>query len=217
MGLFQSQMQGVAADQARAQFPMSQKSRMVPEGLSATTRIATPYGWRAASSLSKGCDVLAQDGSLSTVRAVSHHALPVLQGAAHPNNQLVHLPQGAVGNQQPMTLMAMQRILLPIEYMGPYQEERGILVTACDLAGLNGVGFTEPDPDETIVVLSFGSARGIMSGQGALLWCGGVDARLPHAIPCAQVYHEIEAGSFQDQFPGANAQHLLNRAAAPWL
>ncbi len=149
----------------------SKRSVGLAFGLIAGTKVATATGWRPVEAIAEGDLVLTFDRGLQPVRSITcgqnWEADSICPASLWP----LHVPAGALGNQNPMTLLAEQSVMIESDsgdtlFGDPFQ-----LVSAADLEGLRGIERRMPRGEHQVIQLQFDNDEVVFANVGALVFC----------------------------------------------
>lgn len=142
-------------------------------GLVAGTQVATAMGWRPVEAITLGDLVLTFDRGLQPVRSVSKG---LHWGKATPCPtalQALTVPAGALGNQDEMTLMPEQSVLVESDTADALFGDPFTLIGAAELDGFRGITRVPPTGELDVIQLHFDADEIVFVGRGALTFCPG--------------------------------------------
>lgn len=140
-------------------------------GLVAGTEVATVMGWRPVEAIAEGDLVLTFDRGLQAVRKVTRGALWASEQPCPKSLWPLHVPEGAIGNLDEMTLLPEQSVLVESDTADLLFDDPFALISASDLEGLRGIERVVPFGDVDVIQLQFESDEVIFAGSGALIYC----------------------------------------------
>jgi Hint domain len=144
----------------------------VSTGLAAGTLVETRSGWRPVQTLRPGDAVQTLDGGLRAIAAMDRTwALPAT-GA-----EVLHLPGGAFGNCDTVTLLPDQHLLLdlnPWDNTGDLPDALAALIPAAALEGHHGTMRHRVRAPLEVVTLLFAEEELVWAASGVLLHCPSV-------------------------------------------
>lgn len=154
-------------------------------GLTAGTRVATAHGWRPIEAITVGDPVMTFDNGMQTVGAVTrgtHFAASDLPDFAVP----IHVPIGAMGNEEPMVLLPEQIVMLESDTAEVVTGDPFALVPAKVLEGFRGIDRIRGLRPVEVVSLHFENDEVLFADGGALLLA-------PSAVPGIIALDALEA------------------------
>lgn len=149
-----------------------------PEGFFATTRIATPHGWRQASSLTVGDPVLTHDTGLQPIAAIRHMELGAELSAEDPSDWPLFVPAGSVGNTSDVIVMPGQYLLIESRLAERLLGTAHVMIRAADMDSARGVFRVAPSDQASVMRFVFRDEQVIMGAGGALFACQGQEGLL---------------------------------------
>lgn len=140
----------------------------VSHGLLATTRIATAMGWRAINAIAIGEEVLTFDNCTQRVTDIQRTTLWV--NATHVPEHMwnVHIPAGALGNFEPLTMLPDQGVLIESDAAVDQYGDPFAVVPAASLSGVLGITRQPPHQSIEVVTLFFADDQ-VIYAEGNLL------------------------------------------------
>ncbi len=175
-------------------------------GLVAGTHVATALGWRTVEAIATGDLVLTFDRGLQPVRGVVR-GVNWDRAAPLPDSLCpLHVPAGALGNQEVMTLMPEQSVLLESDTADAVFGDPFVLVAGAGLVGFRGIERLRPDGVHEVIQLQFDTDEIVFANLGALVFCP--DAR----ILCVDTLLSAEADTppAYRSLPADEAAMLIN-------
>ncbi|MDJ0627086.1 MAG: Hint domain-containing protein [Rhodobacter sp.] len=144
----------------------------VAAGLVAGTWVATAIGWRPAEAIAKGDLVLTFDRGLRPVREVTRGRLWSSDDRCPRILWPLRVPAGALGNQQEMTVLPEQSVMLESDAADLLYGDPFTLVRAADLDGFRGIERVVPETVALDVIqLHFDEDEIVFANAGALVHC----------------------------------------------
>ena len=140
-------------------------------GWIATTRIATAMGWRAVDAIAVGDGVLTFDNGMQRVTDV--HRATFWVGATDVPKHMwnVHIPAGALGNFDAITVLPHQGLLIESDAAVDQFGDPFAVVPAASLAGVLGITRQPPRQSIDVVTLSFADEQVIYAEGNLLTHC----------------------------------------------
>lgn len=166
------------ASSARPQTGMSETGADATfrlSGFTSGTRVATAQGWRPIEAIAVGDRVMTFDNGLQTVVAATrgtHFAAGDLPDFAVP----IHVPIGAIGNEEPMVLLPEQIVMLESDTAEAVIGDPFALVPAKVFEGFRGIDRIRGLRPVEVVSLHFDNDEVIFADGGALMLA-------PSAVP----------------------------------
>lgn len=166
-------------DETRYMLPGDRPVITGQSGLLATTQVATGSGWRAVSDLVVGDLVLTFDAGLQPVWEIQRDTLNPA-AADHPSQSCgtVHVPQGALGNDQGFDLMPDQGVLVesradqaPDGSPDDSPVDPFCVIPARALIGQGGIHLRPADAPLNVSILSFSQDAVIYTRCGLRTYC----------------------------------------------
>lgn len=130
-------------------------------GIYAQTPILTASGWLPAQDLAPGDLVVTLDHGLSPIVALRPQERAALWS--------VRLPEGALGNPQPVILPPGQPVLLVSAYAIPFTGETTALVPAAALEGWRGIAPHVPACRQPILQIDLARPALVQAGPGLVI------------------------------------------------
>lgn len=140
-------------------------------GLVAGTMVATAMGWRLVEAIAKGDMVLTFDRGLQPVRALTRG---VHWDRTTPCPNLLwplKVPAGALGNQDAMTLLPEQCVMVESDTAEMLFGDPFTLLNGADLAGFRAIKPAAPDCVLDVIQLHFDDDEVVFANAGALVFC----------------------------------------------
>jgi hypothetical protein len=140
-------------------------------GFAAGTDVATATGWRPVEELAAGDQVLTFENGPQTLRAVQRGRL--WRGAAPCPLPLwpLFVPEGAIGNSKPLTLLPEQSVLVASELAASLYGDPFVLMPARLLRGQLGIRAVPPDTEVEMVMPLFDAPEIAFANGAALISC----------------------------------------------
>lgn len=169
-------------------------------GLASGTKVATTYGWCAVERINVGDKVLTFDAGMQEVVAITRGHL-WRQNDCPPNLWPLYVPEGALGNAQPLLLLPEQSVMIESDVGEEIYGDPFTLIPSASLDGFRGIQRMAPAPDLESITLHFAQDQVVFTAAGGLLFC-----------PSSQ------RGSVTDLLEGAPGDYtILDRADADFL
>lgn len=144
-------------------------------GLVAGTRVATAMGWRPVEAIARGDLVLTFDRGLQPVREVTRGYLWDSEDFCPAGLWPLHVPEGALGNQQEMMVLPEQSLMLESDTGDRLFGDPFSLVLAAHLEGVRGIERVPPEAAGVEVIqLRFDGDEIVFVNAGALVHCPGL-------------------------------------------
>jgi Hint domain-containing protein len=137
-------------------------------GLVQGTRVAGKNGWQAVETIAAGDVVLTADKGMQRVTAVQRRFLPADEGGAGPQ-WVLHIPAGALGNQQETLLLPDQ--MLHSEMESEAETGRPSSFAAATLEGRSGILCVPVTEGLEVITLCFEQPRPVYSALGVCFIC----------------------------------------------
>jgi hypothetical protein len=143
----------------------------VTRGLIATTRVATAMGWRTVDAIAVGDEVLTFDNGMQRVTEVQRSTFWV--GATHVPKHMwnVHIPAGALGNFDAITVLPHQGLLIESDAAVDQYGDPFAVVPAAALDGVLGITCQPPRQSLEVVTLYFADPQVIYAEGNLLTHC----------------------------------------------
>ena len=145
-------------------------------GLVAGTMVATAMGWRLVEAIAKGDMVLTFDRGLQPVRALTRG---VHWDRTTPCPNLLwplKVPAGALGNQDAMTLLPEQCVMVESDTADMLFGDPFTLLSGADLAGFRAIQRIDPVKQLEVIQLHFDDDEVVFANAGALVFCPSLRA-----------------------------------------
>ena len=143
----------------------------VMTGLSMDTKVASSMGWRKVEALTEGDKVLTFDAGMQPVSKISRLQLWNSDGPCPERFWPLHVPAGALGNRDVMTLLPNQCVMIESDAAEEAYGDPFTLIPAAALDGVNGIRRTEPTPGFEVLIIHFESDQVVFGNSGALFFC----------------------------------------------
>jgi len=159
-------------------------------GFAAGTQIATAAGWRVAEDLVPGDSVLTFENGPRTLREVWRGRL--WRGAVPCPSPLwpLFVPQGALGNVRPMTLLPEQRVLVESDVARGLYGDPFVLLPARLLSGQSGIRPMPQDRAVEVVMPIFDAPEIVFADGATLVRCPHPDEREAQACARPEMLHD---------------------------
>lgn len=178
-------------------------------GLTSGTRVATSMGWRPAEAITVGDEVLTFDNGAQLVTAVSRGTHFAAAGDLPAFAVPVHVPMGAIGNEEPMVLLPEQIVMLESDAAETLTGDPFALVPAKTLEGFRGIDRIRGIRPVEVISLHFENDEVLFAEGGALMLA---TAAVPGLISLDRL--EIELPSPYLVHRGPYARALIEAMAA---
>jgi hypothetical protein len=142
---------------------------VVAEGIVAATPIATPLGWRAASSLVPGSEVLTFDNGPQPVTSAHVVAL----GTGSLSHWPLLVPAWALDNRDELILLSEQRVLIEADIAETLYGDPFALIPSQAMEGWRGIARMRPPEGAAAVLLEFATPQVVYASRGVLMSCPG--------------------------------------------
>ena len=137
-------------------------------GLMAGTRVATSMGWRQVDAIAAGDMVLTFDNGMQRVSEVRRSTLWIDAVQVPTHMWQVHIPAGALGNYNAMTVLPEQGILIESDAAMDQYGDPFAVIPAAALDGVRGITRQAPRQAIEIITLFF-DADQVIYAEGNLL------------------------------------------------
>lgn len=108
-------------------------------GITSGTRIATADGWRSVETIAVGDTVLTFDNGSQKVMAITRATQFVHDDIAPDFANPIHVPAGAIGNNEPMVLLAEQNVMIESDAAEARTGDPFALIPAKALVGFRNI------------------------------------------------------------------------------
>lgn len=139
-------------------------------GFTAGTRLATAMGWRPAEAITVGDEVLTFDHGVQMVVAVTRGTHIAAAGDLPAFAVPIHVPIGAIGNEEPMVLLPDQIVMLESDAAETLTGDPFALVPASALEGFRGIDRIRGIRPVEVVSLHFEDDEVVFADGGALMF-----------------------------------------------
>ena len=143
----------------------------VTRGIAVGTKVATPKGWKKIENVVEGNKVLTFDDGLQTVVRVQRHILWETPRGAPIAQWPLHVPQGALGNNEPMFLLPGQQVMVESDTAEEVLGDPFVLIPARVLEGYRGISPVVPQHKLEVVELFFENEQIVFANSGTLFRC----------------------------------------------
>lgn len=140
-------------------------------GFCATTRVATPMGWREANALSVGDMVLTVDDDWQPLRELHKSVLWPGKFGCPKALRPLHVPGGVFGPGKELTLLPEQGVMIESEVSLELFGAFSVIVPAALLDGYFGVHRFAPRGMMEVVSLVFDREELVVTESGAMVQC----------------------------------------------
>lgn len=140
-------------------------------GIIAGTKVATPTGWRAIEAIAPGDMVLTFDGGMQAVVSVQREVIWSDGVAGDPANWPLHVPTGALGNREEMSLLPHQAVLIESDAAENAFGDPFAMIPAAALEGFRAITRMAPAERVEVVTLQFAQDEVVFGNIGALFFC----------------------------------------------
>ncbi|SEV96966.1 Hint domain-containing protein [Cognatiyoonia koreensis] len=162
-------------------------------GIVAGTKVATPTGWRCIEAIAPGDMVLTFDGGMQAVVSVQREVIWTDNVAANPATWPLHVPAGALGNREDMTILPYQAVLVESDAAENAFGDPFAMIPAAALEGFRRITRMAPAERIEIVTLQFAQDEVVFANIGALFFCPkSVDLLQAPAVNAAYQVLNIE-------------------------
>ncbi len=151
--------------------PASSRTTGLACGLVAGTRIATAMGWRPVEAIAEGDLVLTFDRGLQPVRAITRGLNWSSDTPCPKGLRPLSVPAGALGNQEAMTLLSDQSVMVESDTADALFGDPFALVPASSLDGFRGIARIRDMVELDVIQLQFDCDEIIFASLGALAFC----------------------------------------------
>lgn len=143
----------------------------VNTGIAAGTKVATRQGWREVEALAPGDDVLTFDNGVQKITEIRRFTVWSTTHDVNPERWPLHVPVGALGNANHMTLMPDQPVMIESDAAEDYYGDAFALILAGALDGFRGIERITPPCRTDVVCLHFAADQMVYTNGGALFLC----------------------------------------------
>ena len=140
-------------------------------GMLAGTRVATAVGWQKIEKLRVGGVVLTLDNGLQPLRGITCIALDDSRDDAPTRIMALHVPGGAIGNREDLTLLPRQGVLIESDVAEKALGDPLVLLRAETLGGLSATSRRPMAGERASYVLAFDEDELVFASTGALCIC----------------------------------------------
>lgn len=167
----------------------------VTRGIAVGTKVATPNGWKKIEDIVEGDKVLTFDDGLQTVQKVQRHTLWETPRGAPIAQWPLHVPQGALGNNEAMFLLPGQSVMVESDTADEVLGDPFVLIPSRVLEGYRGISPVVPQHRLEVVELFFEHEQIIFANAGTLFRCtAAIDfGNGLFASACEERYKELNA------------------------
>lgn len=163
----------------------------ITNGLISGTRIATSMGWRAVDAIAVGDQVLTFDNGLQQITDVRRATLWVDATYVPEHMWPVHVPAGALGNYNPMSVLPDQGLMIESDAALDQHGDPFAVVPALSLVGIRGITRQAPRQQIEIISLTFAADQVIYAEGNVLLHCPAAKVTLNDMLNGAQSGYEV--------------------------
>ncbi|MBU2935911.1 MULTISPECIES: Hint domain-containing protein [Pacificibacter] len=146
-------------------------SNVQANGFCAGTKLATNLGWRNVESLRLGDLVLTFDDGVQKITRIDRTVITDHQLGQALQDWPLHIPKGALGNHDEMTLMPEQAVMIESDLGEAMFGDPFTLVPACALIGYKGIERIKPRGAIDVISIHFDSEQIVFANVGALFHC----------------------------------------------
>lgn len=143
----------------------------VASGLVSGTKVATQMGWRPVEAVAVGDQVLTFDGGLQYVTGIQREVIWTGGNQSDPETWPLHVPAGALGNREDMSLMPQQAVLVESDTAEDVFGDPFAMIPAASLDGFRGICRVAPAERIEIVTITFARDEVVFANIGALFFC----------------------------------------------
>jgi len=140
-------------------------------GFVAGTKVATQHGWQDVTTIKAGDTVLTFDGGLQTVVSVEENLAWEDDFFCPEHLWPMHVPAGALGNREDMTLMPEQAVLIESDVAEEVFGDPFTMIKAASLEGYRGITQNRPMNLFKVITLRFQNEQVVFANSGALFHC----------------------------------------------
>jgi len=140
-------------------------------GLVAGTRVATAMGWRPVQAIAEGDLVLTFDRGLEPVRNMVRGTNWERCSPCPDSMRPLHVPIGALGNQQEMTILPEQSVMVESDTADELFGDPFALIAGAELGGFRGIERVCPETELEVIQLHFDADEIVFANLGALAFC----------------------------------------------
>lgn len=140
-------------------------------GFCATTRVATPMGWREASALSVGDMILSVDDGWQPLREIHKSVLWPGQNGCPRALQPLYVPAGVFGQARALTLLPEQGVMIESDISLDLFGAFSVIVPAALLDGHFSITRFDPMSMVEVVSLVFDREELVVTEPGAMVQC----------------------------------------------
>ncbi len=181
-------------------------TQLQTSGLLSGTRVATAAGWRAVEEIVPGDKVLTFDGGMQEVQSVNRSRAWAVPASCPRDEWPLLVPQGALGNREPVYLLAQQIVLVESDTAEEMFGDPFALIPAAAMEGVRGIKRVNPQQILEVVRIEFAQDQVVFANIGALFFCPSrVQADLSQnamdysVLPLVEACLLAEAMVFEDQ------------------
>ncbi|WP_368186692.1 Hint domain-containing protein [Aestuariibius sp. HNIBRBA575] len=140
-------------------------------GLATGTKVATKMGWRPVETIAAGDMVLTFDGGMQPVVEVRRFTVWSTHHDKDPSRWPLNVPAGALGNQDRMTILPDQPVMIESDAAENIYGDAFALMAASALEGFRGIERIAPPCRTDVVCIYFSEDQIVFSNGGALFLC----------------------------------------------
>jgi len=160
----------ICADAQPVKVHRNQSGSALKGGISSTMRLETDSGWKRASDIAAGDQVLTLDHGLRTVWNVRRKRLNARRDALP-----LIITAGAAGNSREFLIPEQQVVMVESDQVEQLTGSRFGLVCASDLIGYKGITKIVPPREFEVISLEFQNDEVVCAANGSLLLCAKPD------------------------------------------
>lgn len=146
----------------------------IASGLVTGTRVATNIGWRMVEAIAPGDLALTFDGGMQVVCRITRNILWSSPKNCPEHLWPLHVPAGALGNQNDMQLLPEQVVMIESDAAEDCFGDPFALMPAAALRGFNGIAPVKPHGDIVVYTLHFEQEQIVFACSSALFHCPSV-------------------------------------------
>ena len=147
-------------------------------GFVAGTKVATQHGWQDVMTIKEGDVVLTFDAGLQPVIEVRTNLAWEGEFFCPEHLWPMHIPAGALGNREDMTIMPDQTVLIESDVAEEVFGDAFTMIKAASLEGYRGITQDRQMNLFKVVTLVFENEEVIFANSGALFHCPGIEGDL---------------------------------------
>jgi len=142
-------------------------------GMMAGTKVASNLGWRVIDGLAIGDQVLTFDNGMQEIIDIRRQTFWLDAPDTDPADWPVIVPEGALDNRAPLTLLADQGVLVESDAAADVFGDPFVIMPAHMLNGIRGITREAPAQRVELIAIYFGQEQVVYAEGGALIHCPG--------------------------------------------